>query len=114
MALQKLQGNYAVVIATSPAELMREGEELSHCVGKMGYDQKMVREETLIFFVRNNSELDVPFVTVEYSLKQKRILQSYGSNHSKPDEAVANFINKTWLSHANRTIKKMVSVIPAA
>ena len=41
---------YVCIIAHSPADLIREGEMLHHCVGRMGYDQKFVREETLIFF----------------------------------------------------------------
>ena len=32
-------------IAKSPAELVEEGNALSHCVGRMNYDQKMLREE---------------------------------------------------------------------
>ena len=44
---------FAVFIARSPAELIREGDFLHHCVGRMNYDQKFVREETLIFFIRS-------------------------------------------------------------
>ena len=100
---------YAVVIATSPAELVKEGTALSHCVGKMGYDQKMVRQESLIFFVRNISNPDTPFITIEYSLKSKKILQAYGCKHTVPSEAVSHFINKVWLPYANRTVKKLTA-----
>ena len=98
---------YAIFVAQSPAELMREGEFLKHCVGKMNYDQKMIREETLIFFVRDAGNPDIPFVTVEYSLQTKKVLQCYGYSHSRPDDAVLHFIHKVWLPFANRTIKKL-------
>jgi len=107
MALQKVKSGYAIVIAGSPAELMREGAFLHHCVGKTGYDQRMAREESLIFFVRNTAAPDVPFITVEYSLKSKKILQCYGDKNARPDDNVMAFINKTWLPYANRTLKKI-------
>ncbi|MCL2797717.1 MAG: PcfJ domain-containing protein [Firmicutes bacterium] len=107
MALQKLKGGYAVIIATSPADLMREGELLGHCVGKMNYGQRMAREETLIFFVRNAVSPDVPFVTVEYSLKSRKVLQCYGQGNLRPDESVINYVHKVWQPHANKEIKKL-------
>jgi hypothetical protein len=106
LSLQK-RGVYAMLIARSPAELYFEGEILKHCVGKMNYEQKMVREETLIFFVRSVKQPDIPFVTVEYSLKQRRVLQCYGLESKRPDENVLTFVNKVWLPYANRTIKKL-------
>lgn len=101
------KGNFIAVIPKSPAELIREGEMLHHCVGKMGYDQKFIREETLIFFIRNKAQPNTPFVTVEYSLKKKQILQCHGSYNSKPDEAVMYYINTVWLSYANKKLKKI-------
>ena len=107
-SLQKTDaGNFAVVIAKSPAELIHEGNVLQHCVGKMGYDRKFIREETLIFFVRNINELNTPFVTLEYSIQRKQILQSYGLCNNKPEKDVLNFINTVWLPHANKVIRKI-------
>ena len=93
----------------SPADLIKEGEILHHCVGKMGYDQKFVREETLIFFIRNKENPDIPFVTIEYSLSNHKVLQSYGDHDSKPDESVLHYINKIWLPYANKKIKSLVA-----
>ncbi len=108
LALQNYtKGNYAIVIAGSPADLIREGEYLHHCVGHMGYDQKMIREETLIFFIRNKDNVDTPFVTIEYSPRQKRVLQCYGDKDSRPDESVVEFVHKKWLPYANKQIKKL-------
>ena len=75
MSLQRDKNEgYIVVIARTPYELIQEGEALSHCVGRMNYDQKFAREESLIFFVRDKQSPDVPFVTVEYSLEHKKVL----------------------------------------
>lgn len=104
---RNLKGAYITIIAKSPTELVYEGEQLNHCVGKMGYDQRFAREESLIFFIRNKDNPDVPFVTIEYSIKNKSILQCYGYKDSKPAEDVLNYVNKIWLPYANRKIKKV-------
>lgn len=99
---------FIVVIARSPQDLIKEGEALSHCVGRMNYDQKFAREESLIFFVRDRNSPDVPFVTVEYSLSKKKVLQCYGDRDSKPDNAVMEFVNNKWLPYANRKLTKIL------
>lgn len=99
---------FIVVIARSPQDLIQEGKALSHCVGRMNYDQKFAREESLIFFVRDKNSPDVPFVTVEYSLARKKILQCYGERDSKPDDGVMEFVNKKWLPYANRKLTKIL------
>ena len=100
---------FVCIIAKSPADLIREGEALHHCVGRMGYDQKFVREETLIFFIRNKQEPDTPFVTVEYSISQKKVLQCYGEHDHKPSSDVLHYVNKVWLPYANRTLKQIAA-----
>lgn len=101
--------DYLILIARSPQELVYEGDYLHHCVGRMGYDRKFVREETLIFFVRNRNAPNTPFVTLEYSIKSKKILQCYGDKDTKPSDAVLNFVNQKWLPFANRKIKKLTA-----
>ena len=108
LALQgKSNEEYAVFLARSPAELIREGEVLHHCVGRMNYDQRFIREESLIFFVRHVAEPHTPFVTMEYSLSQKKVLQCYGDTDTKPDDNVLNYVHKVWLPYANRQLKKL-------
>ena len=98
---------YMSIIAKKPSELITEGEALDHCVGRMNYDQKFAREETLIFFIRNISSPDIPFATVEYSLEKHKILQCYGYHDTKPDDGVIEFVNKKWLPYANRKVRKI-------
>lgn len=104
---RNLKDIYCVLIAKTPADLVNEGKTLNHCVGRMGYDQKFAREETLIFFIRNKETPTIPLVTLEYSLKNKKILQCYGYNDSKPSEDVLQFVNKVWLPYANRKLRKI-------
>ena len=107
MPLQQSKKDYIVVIAMSPSELVQEGETLHHCVGRMGYDQRFAREDSLIFFVRRREEPDTPFVTVEYSPSKHKILQTHGMHNSTPDEQTMKYIQKTWLPFANKTVRQM-------
>ena len=102
-------GAYMVIIAKSPKELIKEGEKLNHCVGRMNYDQKFIREESLIFFVRAKENPTEPFVTVEYSVKSKKVLQCYAKGNSKPDAEVTTYINSQWLPYANKLLKQKVA-----
>lgn len=108
ISLQKESDDgFAVIIAKSPAELINEGNKLDHCVGRMNYDQKFAREESLIFFVRNKDNIKKPFVTLEYSLSQHKVLQCYGKHDSRPSDEVLDFVNNKWLPYANRKLKKI-------
>lgn len=104
---RNLKDDFAVILAKSPADLIFEGETLEHCVGSMGYDQKFAREETLIFFVRNKEDITTPFVTLEYSLKNHKVLQCYGYKDNPPEQQVLDFVNQVWLPYANRKIRQI-------
>ena len=105
--LSKEDGAYIVMIAQSPAELVNEGAILKHCVGHMGYDRKMAKGESLIFFVRTVEKPEEPFVTVEYSLKSKKVLQCYAKGNTTPDAEVTTYINSIWNPYANKVLKKI-------
>lgn len=111
LSLERLliKDDYICIIAKSPKQLIYEGQQLNHCVGRMGYDQKFAREETLIFFVRNRLAPFTPFVTLEYSLKDHKVLQCYGDHDTKPANDVLDFVNNKWLPYANRKLKKLVA-----
>lgn len=110
ISLQRDTDNtFIVIIAKSPLDLLNEGEKLHHCVGRMNYDQRFIREESLIFFIRDKNSPETPLVTVEYSLKQRKVLQCYGDNDSKPDKQVLNFVHRKWLPYANKKLKQIVA-----
>ena len=98
---------FICIIARSPADLVREGEFLHHCVGRMNYDRKMIREESLFFFVRLKEQPDTPLVTVEYSLLTHKVLQCYGEHDHRPSEDILHYVNKVWLPYANKTLKQI-------
>ena len=89
-------GGLTIRPAVSQEELFQEGETLGHCVGRMGYAQKMAEFRTAIFFIRREKTPDVPYVTLELDLKKWEKIQCYGKHDSWPGKAVDAFV-KRWI-----------------
>lgn len=87
------RATYTMIIPNSITELIQEGELLSHCVGKMGYDKKVADGVSIIAFLRKSNDLDTPYVTVEYRLDKNELRQCYGYKDSKPCEEAITFAN---------------------
>lgn len=104
---RQLKDSYITLIAKSPTELVKEGDFLHHCVGRMGYDQKFARGESLIFFIRTKEQPEIPLVTLEYSPTKHKILQCYADHDSTPSDEILNYVNKIWLPYANRKIRQI-------
>lgn len=110
LPLQKENSHkFVTIIAKTPNDLFEEGKTLHHCVGSNRYDQRFAEEQSLIFFIRIKDKPEVPFVTLEYSLKTHKVLQCYGSHNSKPDEDTMHYVTKIWLPYANRVIKQIAA-----
>ena len=92
---------FAIIIPSKPQDLKREGEALNHCVGCAGYDQKMVKGQSFIAFLRHTDKIKKPFVTIEFETKSKKIVQIYGYHDSTPPEDARKFA-KAW----ERRVKK--------
>lgn len=73
----------------------------------MNYDTKMLREESLIFFIRAKKHPETPLVTLEYSLQTHKVLQCYGEHNHKPSDEILHYVNKIWLPYANKTLKQI-------
>ena len=105
----KSTNNYVCIIAKSKAELIKEGEILHHCVGRMNYDKKFTREESLIFFIRNSNSIETPLVTIEYNIQSRKVLQCYGNHDSTPDDSIMKFVYNKWLPYTNKKLEKIVA-----
>lgn len=75
-------------IARDTEELIREGEILHHCVGRI-YAPKMEVGETMIFLIRRESDPETPFFTMEW--KDGKVKQLYGNHDCLPTEEVVAF-----------------------
>ena len=100
--LEKSFEGIALILPHCTQEFIDEGDKLHHCVGRMGYNKKMAKGESLILFVRKQDELNVPFVTMEYDPKKKKILQLYTDHDQTPEERVKDIIYNKWLPKVKR------------
>lgn len=95
----------SIIAPQDISELVAEGEALSHCVGRMGYDKKMADNEIVIMFVRHTDNINDPFVTIEFDLKQKKLKQAYAEHNTTPPTEVITFLNE-WVVLMQKLLKK--------
>ncbi|WP_300782002.1 PcfJ domain-containing protein [uncultured Acetatifactor sp.] len=69
-------------------ELKREGETLHHCVGT--YRDRVAKGDTMIFFIRLESDPDQPFYTLEW---KGRVIQCRGFKNCDMTPEVKAFVN---------------------
>lgn len=69
-------------------ELKREGEILHHCVGT--YVDRVAKGETMIFFIRQESDPDKPFFTLEW---KGRVVQCRGYRNCDMTPEVKAFVD---------------------
>ena len=95
---------YCILIPSFIKDLKNEGSKLHHCVGQMGYDNKVAKGESIIAFVRNIDSREKPFVTVEYSIKKGKVIQCYGDHDSNPEKEVKDFV-RGWEEFVHKKLK---------
>lgn len=93
--LKPISNDIKMMFPKCTYDFIKEGEELHHCVGRMGYNTKMAKGESLIIFVRK--EEDKPLYTMEYDPKGKRINQFYGDHDTQPEQSIKDIIYNVWL-----------------
>lgn len=96
-------GILTVVIPKSENDLRKEGRELSHCVGT--YAERHASGQTNILFVRKVGEEDKPYYTMEFDIKNQRIVQDHGKSNKLQTPDVIAF-EKVFLIHAAEILRK--------
>lgn len=84
-------GKYLIRPAESVQELIEESKQMKNCVRT--YAENYAKGITAIFFIRQISNPDKSFVTLE--LKNKHVCQCLAYHNSKPTEEVMSFV-KSW------------------
>ncbi len=73
-------GHYSILMPRDAMDIIREGRELQHCVGRAGYIQAMAANRCMILFLRESKDLDTPLITIE--VRDGKIRQCYGFRDS--------------------------------
>lgn len=82
--------NFIIRPARDAKEIVMEGRILHHCVGNDTYLIKHNNGTSIILFLRDKTEPEMPYITVEISMDTINILQWYGANNKKPDQKNMN------------------------
>ncbi|MCH4236472.1 MAG: PcfJ domain-containing protein [Clostridium tyrobutyricum] len=80
--------NYVICIPKNALEIIQEGEILHHCVGS--YVSRVAKVETTILFLREKSNIERPFFTLE--VKGSNIIQCFGIKDSYPPKEIKNVL----------------------
>ena len=78
--MEYTNGKYSILMPRDASDIIREGRELQHCVGRAGYIQAMAAGKCIILFLRDNKELNTPLITIE--VRDERIRQCFGFRDS--------------------------------
>lgn len=95
-------GNYCVKIPYAAQDLIREGSEMKHCVGR--YIDKVANNTTYIVFIRKKNDPDTPYITGEvnvYGKITKQWFYKYDKTVDLPQdiefkETYQKYLNKVW------------------
>lgn len=87
-----IKDGFAVLKPNSRTDFIKEGESLSHCVGRVStYYTEHITGDKMIFFIRRADDINTPFVTMQLDLRSFAILQIYGFGDKKPNADVIKF-----------------------
>ena len=86
------------------SELKKEGEVLHHCVGT--YIDRVAKEETMIFFIRKESEPDKPFFTMEWKGKVVQCRGAYNHDMTPEVKAFVNIFQEKMMEYENKPKKR--------
>lgn len=77
-----------IILPKNGEEIKEEGRVLHHCVGT--YVERVAKGETMILFVRKESEPNVPYFTLEY--RDGKVVQCRGRNNCDMTKEVKAFV----------------------
>lgn len=77
-----------VVLPMSVQSLIIEGNAMRNCIGKMGYDEKIVNGSSLVVFLHKDGK---PFVDIEIDRKRWTVRQCYARHNQNPEAKVSAF-----------------------
>lgn len=99
---KRYKDNYSMVLPQSGKDLVMEGKKMHHCVGS--YVDKMIRENSIILFLREAADMSRRVATLEYLPLTREIVQIKGPRNTRVSDKAYNYIAK-WAKLKNVTIR---------
>ncbi len=89
--IEYTDGIYSIIMPDDAEDIIREGRELDHCVGRAGYIERMANGVCRILFLRKNESLKHPLITIEERDAAIRQCYGYRDGYNK-DPKIRDFI----------------------
>ena len=96
---------YSVIMPENARDIINEGRQLNHCVGRAGYIEKMAAGNCRILFLRKNQDIQNPLITIEEVNGVIRQCYGYGDSINK-DPEIRDFI-KAYAEHKGLSIQAL-------
>ncbi len=82
--LEYKRKDYSIVAPKEMQDLIKEGNELSHCIAS--YVQNVIDNKCQILFMRNTNELDKPYVSIEVRNGNIRQVKGFANRNTRSEE----------------------------
>ncbi len=99
---------FMVKVPKERADFLREGQELSHCVGSQHYYDNHIKGTKMIFFIRSVGAPDKALYTCEIDMVRFIVLQLYGFGDKAAPAPARRFANEfaKWLKTQRKSIAR--------
>lgn len=98
---QVIAPEFFIKLPVDAQDLIREGKIMRHCVAS--YVDRVIRRDTMIFFLRRTVTPDEPYCTIEVSPDTLTVRQVKGKGNKKITDIVANKTIREWCKKRNIT-----------
>lgn len=82
--------NYMVIVPKTAEEIMKEGQQLHHCVGN--YIERVAKGETIVLFLRHKDNPEEPYYTIEVDPVSKVVEQCRGKHNKSMDKDIEKVV----------------------
>ena len=108
---------YSIILPTTPADIVAEGQLMHHCVG--GYADRHFSGALCICFLRKNDDIETPLYTIEMRGKKLGQVQRKGNAHPtfrEEDAEVKAFFDEwlEWVENGSKRKKEKTAKTNAA
>ncbi len=97
--------SYVIIMPHTVEDLINEGNALKHCVGRMGYEKKVIDGRSIIGFFRAKENPEKSYCTIELDGKTASIIQAHTYKNGTPEATEKAFIEQ-WSLFVKEQMKK--------
>ena len=103
---------FIFLVPKNAEAINREGRMQHHCVGTLGYKDKMARRESFIIFMRYKDDPEKPYYTIECT--ETQVIQFYAEYDRQPDKEKVSKVLAKWMEQVKKNVRAEKKALKAA